>query len=72
VLVGVGYGLVDACMQCLPAKVPLPDARKARNGRVRPLKAGNFRDAAVTPRIPKARPAAPPITPPFSVALGEG
>jgi hypothetical protein len=68
-LVDVGYG--SKGLQCLPANVPLPDTRNARNGRVRPLNAGYLRDAAATPRAPKARPAAPPITPPFSVALGE-
>jgi len=56
-------------LRCLPAKVPLPVTRKARNGKVRPLNAGYLRDAAVTPSTPMARPAAPPSTPPFTVAL---
>ena len=70
VLVDVGCGFRN--LQCSPAKVPLPVTRNARNGRVRPLNAGYLRDAAVTPRTPMARPAAPPKKPPFTVALRKG
>lgn len=49
--------------------MPLPVIRKARKGSVRPRKAGYLRDAANTPRPPRARPAAPPRTPPLTVAL---
>ena len=42
--VGVCYKVVNK--QCLPEKVPLPETRNARKGRVRPLNAGYRRDAA--------------------------
>jgi hypothetical protein len=44
VSVGVGYSVRG--LQCLPEKVPLPETRNARKGRVRPLNAGYRRDAA--------------------------